>query len=118
MIDGVVTEQDTPEITMAIAGRDFRAVVDSGFNGYLELPGILQTELELVDAGIVESTLAADQIVYEQCYQIEVEFDGQTMEAIVTFSSSDTILVGTKMMLQHRLLIDFPARSLRIESAD
>jgi len=78
----------------------------------------LKPDLELVDAGIVESTLAADQIIYEQCYRLNVEFDAKMIDAIVTFSGSEIILLGTKMLLQHRLEIDFPARTLRIERTE
>jgi predicted aspartyl protease len=118
MIDGIVTDRDIPQITMSIGGREFLAVVDSGFNGYLELPRTLQPDLELVDAGIVESTLAADQIVYEQCFRVDVEFDDQIVDAIVTFAGSEIVLLGTKMLLQHRLEIDFPSHKLRIERTE
>ena len=114
MIEGIVTEDDVPEIRMPIGNREFRAVIDTGFNGFLELPENLKPDLRLRDAGIIESLLAADQVIYEQGYLVNVEFDDQTIEAVVTFSESEAILLGTNMLRQHRLEIDFPAKKLWI----
>lgn len=38
MIAGFVAEDGVPTISLEVGGTDFRAVVDTGFNGGLELP--------------------------------------------------------------------------------
>ena len=89
--------------------------MDTGFNGYLELPVSLKDELELTEAGAVESILAANQVIVEQSFVLDIVFDGKTIIADVTFSESDTDLLGTKMLREHQLEIDFPAGTVRIQ---
>ena len=38
MIRGTVTDDGTPTILLPVAGRDWVVVIDTGFNGGLELP--------------------------------------------------------------------------------
>ena len=117
MIEGFVTDEDVPEIIMVIAGREWQTIVDTGFNGFLELPQELEANLELIDAGPVESLLASNQVIIEPSYDVEVIFDGNPILANVTFCESESVLLGTKMLKEHRLEIDFPNQSLRISRA-
>lgn len=45
MIVGVVTEDGIPMITLPVAGRNWSATIDTGFNGDLELPTALRLDL-------------------------------------------------------------------------
>ncbi|HEX3998635.1 MAG TPA: hypothetical protein VHX65_08820 [Pirellulales bacterium] len=42
-------------------------------------------------------------------------FDGQTVRVQATFADGDEILIGTGMLRDYRLRIDFPARTVAID---
>lgn len=115
MIAGQVSDDGVPYITLRIADRDWRAVVDTGFNGHLELPGAL---FEYVDAeliGQIMSDLAGGVTVDEDLYEVTVPFDGLAVRVTATFTDTDTLLLGTWMLVAYRLAIDFPKRIVRID---
>jgi len=66
VISGEVTEDGVPEILLSIAGGEWAATIDTGFNGYLELPETLKNSLTPVFCGRVESKLAGGQILTEE----------------------------------------------------
>lgn len=45
MIIGQVSQNGVPWIELQVAGQNWRAVIDTGFNGHLELPLSLQTQV-------------------------------------------------------------------------
>ena len=45
MIYGSVSDAGVPIITLAIAEQEWEATIDTGFNGYLELPETLRNVL-------------------------------------------------------------------------
>lgn len=115
MISGEVTEDGVPEILMSIAGRNWPATIDTGFNGYLELPAELKGPLNPVFRGRIETSLAGGQVLSEDSFDVEVHFDGQTRTVEVTFVDSEEILIGTHLMEDHLLEIDFPNRTLQLK---
>lgn len=115
MIDGTVSIDGTPEIVVRIGERDWTAVIDTGFNGDLELPKSLQKEVDATYVGQMRSTLAAGQTIEEPCYSVRFPFDGELYDAQATFVDEQTILIGTRLLDLHRLTIDFPKKSVRIE---
>jgi hypothetical protein len=46
---------------------------------------------------------------------VDFPFDGQTEIAEATFVPGREILVGTHLLRQHQLTIDFPAGTLRLD---
>lgn len=77
----------------------------------------LMADLPIRPAGEVTSTLANGVTLTQDLFQIDFLFDGEALLAYATFSDTDEILIGTRLMRHHRLEIDFPARTLRIERA-
>ena len=115
MIVGGVTPDGEPIIELILDARLWRAVVDTGFNGYLELPDVLQMALNpryLYDS---VSLLAAGQSIVEQVFEVTIPFDGQSTVVEVSFAPVQQILVGTKLLANHELTINFKARTVRIE---
>lgn len=117
MIEGYVTEDGEPVITVTIAGREWIAIIDSGFNGDLELPAELQTEMNLTPFGPIESILAGGQFLVEESYFVEFRLDGTLVRALATFVAGEVILIGTRLLQNHILTINFPANSVQIERA-
>ncbi len=112
MIAGFVDNVGVPIIPIRIAETDLMGIVDSGFNEDLELPERLYEETPCRFQGTFESQLAGGQVITEDWYLFDLEFDGEWIEAMTTFAQSETALIGTRLMQEHRLLIDFVGRSV------
>jgi predicted aspartyl protease len=104
-----------PYVGLPLADRTWRAVIDSGFNGDVELPLARRAQLDCTYAGPVLSYLAAGQAVEEESYVVRLPFDGEIVSAEATFVTGDEILIGTRLLPDHRLTIDFPAGTVHIE---
>jgi len=115
MIHGTVTADGIPMISLAIAGRDWPATIDTGFNGDLELPEALRAHLNPRFLTQTEWLPAAGQRIVEDLNEMELPFDGQTLSAEATFVPNESILIGTGIMAQHWLAIDFVARTVLLE---
>ena len=117
MIVGRVNDDGVPEITLAIGNDDWPAIVDTGFNGDLELPQALFHLLAPVYVGTVTSSLAGGQTVVEDCYQVQIPFDGRAVTAQATFVDAPSILIGTRLIQEYRLTVDFPEKAVQLERA-
>ena len=115
MIEGEVTEDYIPQIVLTVGGRDWIAVVDTGFNGDLELPRSLKDVIDAESIGDSRSELAGGQWVFEEWVETLIEFDGRSVNAAVTFLDSGEGLIGARLLREHHLGIDFPAGTVRLE---
>jgi predicted aspartyl protease len=100
---------------LTVAGQVWPAVVDTGFNGDLELPDCLRPHVNARFKGTVLSALAGGQSVLEDVYIVDFPFDGQTVTVDATFVPSGPILIGTSLMQHYRLTIDFVDRTVLLE---
>jgi predicted aspartyl protease len=115
VIQGNVNDDDQPIIELQIGGRTWPALVDTGFNGDIELPIDLFDDLSPRFVGTVTSQLGGGQSVTEDAYLVEIPFDGETIQVEATFVAGDTALIGTQMLPSHRLEINFPQSSVLLE---
>ena len=115
MVEGIVTDDGTPVVKIPLAGTNWVAVVDSGFNGDLELPDSLRQFVNARFEVEVVSQLAGNQQIREYGYSVDFPFDGRVMTALATFVPGDEILLGTGLLREYRLEIDFPAKQVQIE---
>ncbi len=115
MIAGDVSNDGVPVITLEVAGQDWSAIIDTGFNGDLELPEALRGKLNDQPAGRLRSALAGGRIVEEDAYSVEFPFDGQTYHAVATFVPDPQILIGTNLLRNYHLHIRFARKMLRLE---
>ncbi len=75
LIAGIVTEDGVPAIEVEAGGERWQAIIDTGFNGELELPERLRFQLNAQFVGRVTSLLAANQSVEEDVYLVDFYFD-------------------------------------------
>jgi predicted aspartyl protease len=115
LIAGIGTEDGVPAVEMEVGGRRWRAIIDTGFNGELELPQELQPHTNAQFVGRVASLLAANQRIEEDVFLVNFPFDGRTVRVQATFVDGDEILIGTAMLRDHHLRTDFPGRIVAIE---
>ena len=117
MIQGTVSDTGVPTIPLSIAGQEWAATIDTGFNGDLELPETLRGALNPQYIGEVISVLAGGQTIKEELYRVNLPFDGNTISAEATFVVGSEILIGTRLMQAYRLQIDFVRRTVVLERA-
>lgn len=87
-------------------------MLDTGFNGDLELPDALRPFVGPRYVGRTRFLLAAGQAAVEDTFLVNFPFDGETVVAEATFTSATEILIGTGMLRRHQLEIHFPNRTL------
>ncbi len=102
-------------VSVEVAGIVYRAVIDTGFNGDLELSESLRDKLTARWAAKSLALLAGGVTIVEDIYLVDFPFDGRTVEAEASFVEGDEILIGTKLLSDHRLEIDFVKKTVRIE---
>jgi predicted aspartyl protease len=115
LIEGTVTDDGVPAIEVALGSQRWQAIIDTGFNGELELPEQLRSQVRAQYVGRATSLLAANQRIEEDVFLVDFPFDGRMVRAEATFVAGDTILVGTNLLSNYQLRIDFPARAVTIE---
>ena len=115
MIAGVITEDGVPAIEVEAGGECWQAIIDTGFNGELELPERLRPHVNAQFVGRVTSLLAANQSIEEDVYLVDFDFDRNRVRVQATFVDGGEILIGTGMLQDYRLQIDFPAQLVTIE---
>jgi predicted aspartyl protease len=114
VIVGNVSADGVPTISVPIAGHKWVAIIDTGFNGDLELPQTLRGSVNARLVGRVMSALAGGQTIEEDAFQVDFPFDGRTVRADATFVDSPEILIGTHLLRRHRLTINFVAKTMKI----
>lgn len=114
---GTVTDERVPIVELIVNGSRWRAVIDTGFNGYLELPESLRPAVKAEFIGYLESALAAGQTIVEENYMVEFPFDDETMVVEATFAPGNDILIGRSLLKNHRLAIDFRERFVAIDKS-
>ena len=117
MITGTVTEDGVPVIILLVAGQVWQGIIDTGFNGDLELPEGLRSSVHARFIGRMTASLASGQHSEEDLYLVDFPFDGQRVEAEATFVSDQEILIGTHLLRSYRLAIHFPARTVLLAPA-
>ncbi len=115
MIGGTVSYDGVPNVILTVAGQNWPATIDTGFNGDLELPHNLQSLVNPRMVGRMRSFLAGGQEIEEDNYHVDFPFDGQIISAQATFVPGNEILIGTHLLKNHRLEINFPARTVLLE---
>jgi predicted aspartyl protease len=114
MIVGTISADGIPIIILSIAGREWPAIIDTGFNGDLELPEDLRTTLNPRHVGRVTSALAGGQRIEEDVYIVAFPFDGQILQAEATFVADSHILIGTHLLRHYQLHLDFVAQTVQL----
>jgi predicted aspartyl protease len=114
VIEGVVTGDGLPAVEVEAGGERWQAIIDTGFNGALELPEQLRARVNPQFLGCVLSLLAANQTIEEDVYLVDFLFDGAMRRVQATFVDGTEILIGTRMLQDYRLHVDFPAGTVTI----
>lgn len=115
MIAGNVSDDGVPVITLEVAGQAWSAIIDTGFNGDLELPEVLRGKLNDQPAGRLRSALAGGRIIEEDAYLVDFFFDGHSYHAVATFVPEPQILIGIHLLRNYFLQIRFASRTVHLD---
>ena len=115
MISGTVSVDGMPTIPLSLASQDWKATIDTGFNGDLELPESLRDSLNARYVGQATSALAGGQTIEEAVYLVDFPFDGEVVPAEATFVVEHHILIGTRLLREYRLQINFVLQTVELE---
>jgi predicted aspartyl protease len=102
-------------VALKIAGRNWCAIIDTGFNGDVELPQELRGKLNDLAAGRLRSSLAGGQTIEEDAYLVDFPFDGKVFHAVATYVPSRQILIGTNLLRGYSLLVKFASGLVQLE---
>ena len=114
---GEVDHRGTPVLQLIIGGEEWTAVIDTGFDGFLQLPESLTDEFPGKYWGEAEVALGGGQIVQEDLFTIAFPFDNDILSGEASFTPGDEILIGTGLLQGYRLEIDFVARTVLLVKA-
>ncbi len=119
VISGFINSRREPFVRIQLLSKgnqaySHSAVIDTGFNGDLMIPDslIVQCEWQWVGNEVYEN--ASGDIVRENAFLGQIIWMGQPKRVYAMGSGVSDILIGTRLLKQNRLFIDFPARSVRI----
>lgn len=98
-----IFNNDQPIIEIEIKGvsgtsKKIRALVDSGFNGYLQIPFVEAFPLGLVLAGIQANTLADGSNSNHLVCIGNVCVDGKCIHTTIDVVPANIVLLGTKLL--------------------
>ena len=110
MIEGVVNSAYEAVIDLILRGpagqtREIKAVVDTGYTGFLALPTALVSELRLAYKSGGGAFLADGSEVSFGIYDGEVLWEGQPRHIEID-ATGDTPLVGMLMLDSHSLYVE------------
>ncbi len=119
MIIGFVNENDEPVVKVKLdLGKEERpvnAVIDTGFNGYISVPKKLIEESDWDFLGVEEYELASGELMRERVFLGRIEIGTEKLVVFILSSNSSHTLIGTKLLKNRLLTINFANKTLKIE---
>jgi len=115
-------EEGKPKIELTGLGLDDKitvpALIDTGFNGalMLSLPAALQIGLRL--SNILPVELADGSIKKEFVFEEKVMLDRETLPVDILLTSSEESLLGTALLRDRSLTMDFSRQLIKLDSPD
>jgi clan AA aspartic protease len=117
MIRGLINTQGEPLVPLVLHGmrkRRIDAVLDTGFTGHLCLAQRHRRSVKLTPVGEVETELADGSRILQPVHIGEITFAGVTRQVFVTLTRSRDSLLGTALLRDKRVHLDFVRRRVSI----
>lgn len=115
MIGGRIQPDGRAIVEIAVAGRTFDAVIDTGFDGGVSLPDSLALILNLPVLSHARYQLGDGSIVVVPIHEAAIELGGVDHSVEAVFSTADEVLLGTLLLKGYRLVIDYPAGTVSLD---
>lgn len=116
-------ENGNPYIEIEIFGitkekKKIKALIDTGFNGYLSLPYVDAFPLGLVLKGIESSTLADGSTSHHFVCIGSAILDGKEVTTLIDIQPSCAVLMGTQLLKKLGKFINVDFQNEKIELLD
>jgi clan AA aspartic protease len=109
----------TPRVEIEVVGAQgsilLRAVVDTGFDGEVCLPAYLESVLGLEYGGTYTVEYADGREELVPVAGGSVRFLGEVLPVDITLTGSEDAMIGTALLADCTLFIDFTTGEVRIE---
>jgi len=94
---------------------EIHAWIDTAFNGGLALPRNLVADLGLVEVSYVEAILADGKSVELPLFRCIIDWFGNSYETEIAASDGKFALLGTMLLAERDLHIDYKAKTVGLE---
>ena len=94
--------------------QEIVAWVDTAFNGGLTIPRALADSLELPQESSIEAVLADGRTVALETFGCDLDWFGGTYQTQVAASGGAFPLLGTLLLADRRLAIDYAAKTVEL----
>lgn len=121
MMNGIVDSQGRALLPIVVhhapdgSATQINVWVDTGFTGDLVLPRDQINRLGLQESAVIQSTLADGREAEIESFIAWLDWFGELQEVEVCASSGQNILLGVRLMLGRRLVIDYDSMNLSLE---
>ena len=114
MASGRLASDNRPLITVEVDGLTIEAVIDTGFDGGVQLPDHLLPVLNPPFISRVPFQYPNGQIDWRDTHRVRVVVGGEDTDAVAIFSPNDEVVLGLELLQHFRLTIDFPAGTVEL----
>lgn len=112
---------DQPIIEIEVKGvnsKKMNALVDSGFNGYLQIPFTEALPIGLILAGVQSSTMANGQLSSHLVCEGQVCIDNKCIKTTIDISQANIVLLGTKLLKELEKIFILDCCTGKVEITD
>jgi predicted aspartyl protease len=110
-----------PKIELLVKGKrqsgKLEAVLDTGFDGFLNLPITMAVALGLELTGLVPVEYADGRTNRELVFAVEVNLNGMTRTVPATLTAGSEALAGTSLFDEHEVKFDFTHKKITLAKA-
>jgi hypothetical protein len=78
---------------------------------------VAQRDADRITAPLYFVRVGSETYYRKDAFLVDFPFDGQTVRAEATFARGNDLLIGTGMLRDYRLAVDFPAGTVVIEKS-
>ena len=114
-MQGKLTAGGLPTVPVTVGATTVDAVVDTGFDGHLQLPDTLAGATPRVFYRVERFVFPDGSWADFEVYVIGVEFDGGDVITRAVYTPSSESLIGHRFLTDYRLTIDYPAGTVPLD---
>ena len=115
---GTVNRRGEALVELKVAGpagqEALTCLIDTGFTGTLVIPEAVAQRLRLPRRGSTVATLADGSEALFRRYEAVIDWPSGRRRVWALATASADALVGVGLLRRHRLLIDYPARMVKV----
>ncbi len=97
---------------------EFPAIIDTGYNGEVILPEHRVQEMGLEFLGTIDNELADGRVVEIEFFRGRIKWFDDVQEVAIGASQSDDTLLGTLLLANCELNVNFKQGSVKIEQVN